>query len=257
MLERIREDVRSVFENDPAAKNLLEVLTAYPGLHALWIHRVAHYFYGKSLFTLARIISHLNRFITGIEIHPGAAIGRRVFIDHGMGIVIGETAEVGDECLLYKGVVLGGTSTEKKKRHPTLHKGVVVGSNACILGAITVGEGAMIGSGSVVVRDVPEGATVVGVPGRVVRKVSAHQDTLGDLFQDKLQHADLPDPLVDVLGAWVKVLEKYEERLKKLEEHHHIVSEDLAQTFKKQVPFLDDKENKNKGPGSDGEEAEK
>jgi len=244
--DRIREDIDCVFANDPAAKNALEVLTTYPGLHALWMHRAARLLYGKRYFTLARMVSHLGRFLTGIEIHPGATIGRRVFIDHGMGIVIGETSEIGDECLLYKGVVLGGTSLAKKKRHPTLGKGVVVGSNACILGAITIGDGARVGSGSVVVKDVPAGATVVGIPGKVVRHSTASAEVCPDGgIDDKLQHADLPDPLIEILKSWTGLLERYEERIKTLEAHHNITSEDLAKAFKKEMPFLDDN---NSGP---------
>ncbi|HDN67463.1 MAG TPA: serine O-acetyltransferase, partial [Firmicutes bacterium] len=168
MLRMIREDIQTVFNRDPAAKSALEVIMCYPGLHAVWLHRVAHWLYRRNRFLVARFISHINRWLTGIEIHPGAKIGRRFFIDHGMGVVIGETAEIGDDCLLYQGVVLGGTSLKKEKRHPTLGNNVVVGAGATILGAIKVGSGAKIGSGSVVIRDVPEGATVVGIPGRVI-----------------------------------------------------------------------------------------
>jgi len=239
MFARIREDIKSVFDNDPAAKNLIEVVLTYPGLHALWLHRIAHRLYKAGFFTLARMVSQFNRSVTGIEIHPGAVIGRRVFIDHGMGVVIGETAEIGDDCLLYKGVVLGGTSTEKKKRHPTLGRCVVVGSNACVLGAITIGHGARIGSGSVVVRNVPAGATVVGVPGRVVRTAEV-EHSLGDQFQDKLQHADLPDPLVEVMTTWMRILEKYEERIKRLEQHHQILSDNLAQSLKDEMGIFSD-----------------
>jgi len=238
MLARIREDIQSVFDNDPAAKGKVEVLLTYPGLHALLSHRVSHKLYQWGWFTTARLLSHMSRFLTGVEIHPGATIGRRVFIDHGMGVVIGETSEIGDDCLLYKGVVLGGTTTEKKKRHPTLGCGVVVGSNACVLGAINIGDGARIGSGSVVIRDVPDGATVVGVPGRVVRSLGKDEVVLGDQLHDKLQHADLPDPLVDMLSSWVKTLEKLDQRIAACEEHHHIRGEDLAQSFKEDIPFL-------------------
>jgi serine O-acetyltransferase len=231
MFSRMISDVQAVFDNDPAARGKLEVMLTYPGLHAIWMHRVAHIFYKIHLFTIARFISHLGRFLTGIEIHPGATIGDRVFIDHGMGIVIGETAEIGDECLLYKGVVLGGTSLVKKKRHPTLGKGVVVGSNACVLGDIKIGDCARIGSGSVVIKSVPANATVVGIPGKIVRKKATE-------FDDKLQHADLPDPLIETLSAWMKLLEKYEIRIKELEKHHDIDSKDLSEEFKKEIPFL-------------------
>ena len=155
MIQRASEDVRTARARDPAARSTAEVLLAYPGVHALWVHALAHGLYAHRRFTLARVVSHGGRFLTGIEIHPGARIGRRVFIDHGMGVVIGETAEVGDDCLLFKGVVLGGTSLARGKRHPTLRRGVTVGSNACILGPIEIGEGARVGAGSVVIKSVP------------------------------------------------------------------------------------------------------
>lgn len=172
MFARMREDIRSVFHRDPAARNTFEVLTAYPGLHAIWWHRLAHGLWVRGFKWLARMVSNWARFTTGIEIHPGAQIGRRFFIDHGMGVVIGETAVVGDDVTLYHGVTLGGTSWNKGKRHPTLEDGVVCGAGAKILGPITVGAGARVGSNAVVTREVPAGATVVGIPGRVVRKVS-------------------------------------------------------------------------------------
>jgi serine O-acetyltransferase len=168
MLSRIKEDIASVFERDPAARSTLEVLTCYPGFHALQIHRVSHWLWGSGLRFLARLSSHMGRWLTGIEIHPGATIGRRVFIDHGMGVVIGETAEIGEDCTLYHGVTLGGTSWNKGKRHPTLARGVVIGAGAKVLGPILVGEGAKIGSNAVVVRDVPAGATAVGIPARII-----------------------------------------------------------------------------------------
>lgn len=168
MFERLREDVATVLERDPAARSSLEVLLCYPGIHAVALHRLAHRFWRAGLTTLARCVSHLGRFATGIEIHPGARIGRRVFFDHGMGIVIGETAEVGDDCTIYQGVTLGGTSLNGGKRHPTLGAGVVVGAGAQILGPFAVGAGARIGSNSVVVKAVPAGATAVGVPARVI-----------------------------------------------------------------------------------------
>ncbi len=168
MFARLREDIACVFERDPAARSTWEVMTCYPGFHALTMHRLSHWLWGHRLRWLARLNSHLTRFLTGIEIHPGATIGRRVFIDHGMGVVIGETAEIGDECTLYHGVTLGGTSWNKGKRHPTLARGVVIGAGAKVLGPIAVGEGAKIGSNAVVVRDVPAGATAVGIPARII-----------------------------------------------------------------------------------------
>ncbi|WP_119155727.1 serine O-acetyltransferase [Caldimonas tepidiphila] len=171
MFEHLREDIACILERDPAARSKWEVLTCYPGLHALVLHRRAHGCWKRGWRWLGRFISHLNRFLTGIEIHPGATIGRRVFIDHGMGVVIGETAEVGDGCTIYQGVTLGGTSLARgAKRHPTLGPGVIVGANAQVLGAFTVGEGARIGSNAVVVKEVPPGATAVGNPARILQK---------------------------------------------------------------------------------------
>ena len=183
------DDIKGVFERDPAARNVIEVLTCYPGLHALWLHRIAHFMWKIKIPLFPRMLSHFNRFITGIEIHPGATIGKRFFIDHGSGVVIGETTEIGDNVLLYSEVVLGGTSLKKKKRHPTLEDNVVVGAGAKVLGAITIGKGAKIGAGSVVVKPVPEGATVVGIPAKIVKKEEPKEKT-------DLQHGDLPDPIL-------------------------------------------------------------
>jgi len=176
MFKRMREDIRSVFDRDPAARSVWEVLTCYPGMHAVWMHRIAHWFWGHRLRWLARFTSHLARFFTGIEIHPGATIGRRFFIDHGMGVVIGETALIGDDVTLYHGVTLGGTSWNKGKRHPTLENGVVVGAGAMILGPITIGAGAKVGSNAVVVKEVPAGGTAVGNPARVVLREEGDKD---------------------------------------------------------------------------------
>ncbi len=175
MFRNLRENIASIFERDPAARTTWEVLTCYPGLHAVTIHKLSHWFWTHGLRWLGRFTSHLSRLATGIEIHPGASIGRRVFIDHGMGVVIGETAELGDDVTLYHGVTLGGTSWSKGKRHPTLERGVVVGAGAKILGPITIGAGAKVGSNAVVVKDVPPGATVVGVPGRLVEEGTPQQ----------------------------------------------------------------------------------
>jgi serine O-acetyltransferase len=172
---RLKEDIKTVFAKDPAARSVLEVLLCYPGLHALWFHRIAHAFWGKNLKLIARLVSHIGRFLTGIEIHPGAKIGRRFFIDHGMGTVIGETAEIGDDVLMYQGVTLGGTSLKKDKRHPTIGHGVVIGAGAKILGPIRIGHGARVGAGTVVTRDVPDQATCVGVPGRLIFKPSSQK----------------------------------------------------------------------------------
>ena len=211
MFERLKEDIQTIRERDPAAKNYVEILLCYPGLHAIWFHRIAHFLYKKKWHTTGRLISHLSRGLTGIEIHPGATIGRRLFIDHGMGVVIGETTEIGDDCLIYKGVVFGGTTLEKKKRHPTLGNRVIVGSNSTILGAITIGDGAKIGSGSVVVKAVPPGATVVGVPGRIVESLTPEKLDLD------FEHGNLPDPLSDIMKMLLQLHSKLEERVKRLE----------------------------------------
>jgi len=218
-VERLREDVEAIKENDPAARSGVDVLLVYPGLHALWLHRAAHGLWTRDKRLSARLLSYVNRFATGIEIHPGATIGRRVVIDHGMGIVIGETATVGDGCLLYKGIVLGGTSLERKKRHPQLGNNVVVGSNACILGAIEIGDGARIGSGSVVVRPVPPAATVVGVPARVIVPK-------GQRFDAALDHANLPDPTTEMIRALAVQNEQLRERLVRLEERLGVEHDD-------------------------------
>jgi serine O-acetyltransferase len=210
MFRTIREDIQTVFNKDPAARSVLEVLTCYPGLHAVWMHRVAHFFWRHNLKLLGRMISHWNRFLTNIEIHPGAAIGRRFFIDHGAGVVIGETAEVGDDVLMYQGSGLIGTSTKKEKRHPTIGNNVVIGAKALVLGAITIGDGARLGAGSVVIKPVPPGVTVVGIPGRVVEK---KEQSVMDL-----EHAKLPDPVADAIKVMLKEHDSMEDRLKKLEE---------------------------------------
>jgi serine O-acetyltransferase len=201
----IREDIRTVFEKDPAAMSTLEVICCYPGLHAIWMHRIAHFLWDKHFFFLARLLSHISRMLTGIEIHPGAKLGKRVFIDHGSGVVIGETAEVGDDVLIYMGVVLGGTALERTKRHPTIENDVVLGSGAIVLGPITIGRGAKVGAGSVVIRPVPPGATVVGVPARIAEpqpSVSAGQ----------LDHNKLPDPMLSVVSQMLDRLSRLEDK---------------------------------------------
>jgi serine O-acetyltransferase len=194
MLENIRRDVAAAMERDPAARSRLEVVLCYPGVHALFFHRLAHRLWGAGWVVAARFVSHVSRFFTGIEIHPAARIGAGVFIDHGMGVVIGETAEVGEDVTLYQGVTLGGTSLKREKRHPTIERNVVVGTGAAVLGALRVGEGARIGGGSVVVADVPPNSVVVGIPGKVIyrdgKRVAPHVD---------LEHADLPDPLTKAI----------------------------------------------------------
>jgi serine O-acetyltransferase len=210
---RIREDIQNVFDKDPAARSVVEILTCYPGLHAIWLHRIAHALWGAGLLFLARLLSSVSRFLTGIEIHPGATIGRRIFIDHGMGVVIGETAEIGDDVLIYKGVVLGGTTLEKRKRHPTIADGVVIGSNAAVLGDILVGRDARVGSGAVVIKPVPAGSTVVGVPGRIVRGPGAPKKALLEL-----RHADLPDPVAEAIRVLLDTVEELEQRTYRIED---------------------------------------
>lgn len=210
MFRHIREDIQTVFDKDPAARSVAEVLFCYPGLHALWAHRVAHFLWCHHVRLPARMLSHLTRFFTGIEIHPGAHIGRRCFIDHGAGVVIGETAEVGDDVLMYQGASLAGTSLKKEKRHPTLGNNVVIGAGAIVLGAITVGDGARVGAGSVVIHPVPPGVTVVGIPGRAV--------TREDKTAAQLEHGQLPDPVAEAIRLVLKEQDKLEERLEKLEE---------------------------------------
>jgi len=208
----LKEDVKTVFQKDPAARSWIEVVLCYPGLHAIWSHRFAHYLWKHKFYFIARLLSHITRFFTGIEIHPGAKIGRRFFIDHGMGIVIGETTEIGNDVLLYKGVVLGGTSLEKKKRHPTLGNNIIVGSNAIVMGAITIGDNARIGAASVVTHSVPANATAVGIPARV--SVGNTQDEI-----NKLEHAKLPDPVADAMKYVLNEQRKLKERIDKLEKN--------------------------------------
>ena len=212
MFERMRKDVQAVFKRDPAARNLCEVIFCYPGLHAIWLYRLAHFLWVREFISLARFISHISRFLTGIEIHPGAKIGRRFFIDHGMGVVIGETSEIGDDVLIYQGVVLGGTTRERKKRHPTIGNYVVIGAGATILGPVKIGDGARIGSGSVVVKSVPAGATVVGIPGRVMERKKRLVKPLIDL-----EHGKLPDPVAEAVNILVERIGELEDRTKELE----------------------------------------
>ena len=201
MFKTIREQIDTVFRRDPAARSVLEIVLCYPGFHAVVLHRMAHRLYRSGWFTPARMVSQFSRTLTGIEIHPGATIGKRFFIDHGMGVVIGETAEIGDDVLLYQGVTLGGTGKVTGKRHPTIGNGVVVGTGAKILGNIRIGDYSKVGAGSVVVRPVPDQSTVVGIPGRVVRGLDP---------TDALEHGNLPDPegqLIDELARRVAELE--------------------------------------------------
>ncbi len=206
----IREDVRTVFSKDPAARSTLEVVLLYPGLHAIWAYRISHSLWKHKWRFVPRWISESARFLTGIEIHPGAQIGRRFFIDHGMGVVIGETAEIGSDVLMYQGVVLGGTALEKAKRHPTIGNDVVIGTAAILLGPITIGDGARVGANSVVVRSVPPGVTVVGVPGRVVEDQKTGTTPL--------EHGKLPDPFAMVINLLIAENSVMEQRVRRLEE---------------------------------------
>ncbi len=212
MFDQMKRDVRTVLERDPASRSALEVVLCYPGVHAIWMHRVAHGFWSRGWVTPARVLSHVGRFLTGIEIHPAAKLGRGLFIDHGMGVVIGETAEVGENVTLLQGVTLGGTSLKREKRHPTLGDNVVVGAGAKILGGFTIGSGSRIGAGSVVVREVPPNSVVVGVPGRVTSRDGQKVSGID------LNQIDLPDPLARTLEQLVDrlhVLESELERLKR------------------------------------------
>lgn len=207
MFKRMKSDIQAVFENDPAARSRFEVIFTYSGLHAIWSHRMAHFLYHRRWYTLARIVSQVSRFFTGIEIHPGAVIGERLFIDHGMGVVIGETCEIGDDVVIYQGVTLGGSGKEKGKRHPTIGNNVVIGSGAKILGSFTVGDQCNIGANSVVLREVPSGSTVVGIPGKIVRQ--------GGKRLDRLSH-QLPDPVVDTMRELQEQIVQLQKELKGL-----------------------------------------
>lgn len=201
-IKTIKEDINAIFERDPAAKNIVEVLLCYPGFHAISLHRISHALYKRNWVILPRLISNIGRFLTGIEIHPGATIGRKVFIDHGTGVVIGETAEVGDNVTIYQGATLGGTGKDKGKRHPTIGKNVVISCGAKVLGPFKVGDNSKIGSGSVVLKEVPPNCTVVGVPGRIVKKENVRlESSLDDNGSSEidLEHGKLPDPIVDEL----------------------------------------------------------
>lgn len=211
MFETVRRDIHAALERDPAARSRWEVLLCYPGVHALWFHRLAHRVWRRGWLVPARLVSHLGRFFTGIEIHPGAKIGRGLFIDHGMGVVIGETSEIGDNVTLYQGVTLGGTSLKREKRHPTLGRNVVVGAGAAILGAITIGDGSRIGGGSVVVNDVPPNSVVVGIPGKVIYRDGKRVGTTPDL-----EHTDLPDPLAKTMEQLLDRIHALESELESL-----------------------------------------
>ncbi|QPG06454.1 serine O-acetyltransferase [Salinimonas marina] len=254
MFSRIKDDIRGVFHRDPAARNTFEVLTNYPGLHAIWIHRVAHRLWRANFKWLARSLSTFSRWLTGIEIHPGAKLGRRFFIDHGMGVVIGETAEIGDDVTLYHGVTLGGTSWQAGKRHPTLENNVVVGAGAKVLGPITIGEGAKVGSNSVVVKSAPAGSTVVGIPGRIVLSQGTRQEAEQKTdkrnciaqkygFDAYAISPDNPDPVANAMGIMLEHMHQMDHKVEEMcgvirsmggdvctDNLHSLSKEDFAET---------------------------
>jgi serine O-acetyltransferase len=242
MWERLREDLDCVFDRDPAARTRLEIITTYPGFHAVLTHRLSHALSNRGFPWLARIISNVARWFTGIEIHPGAKIGRRFFIDHGMGVVIGETAEIGDDCTLYHGVTLGGTSWEKGKRHPTLGCDVVIGAGAKVLGPIQIGDDVRIGSNAVVLKDVPDGATVVGVPGRVVGGSRSDQEQRREAIARKMgfdaygSTKDAPDPVANAINNMLDHIHAMDKRLEDLCRGLKSLGVDVADL---QLPDLD------------------
>lgn len=205
----LKQDIEVVFDQDPAARTYVEVLLTYSGLHAIWAHRVAHALYKKKFFFVARLISQISRFFTGIEIHPGAQIGRRFFIDHGMGVVIGETCEIGDNVTIFQGVTLGGTGKEKGKRHPTIKDNALIATGAKVLGSITIGENSKVGAGSVVLHDVPDHSTVVGIPGKIVIQN-------GEKIRKDLDHHKLPDPISELLKDMDNEMKTLKDEIKKL-----------------------------------------
>ncbi|GEA04640.1 serine acetyltransferase [Alteromonas sp. KUL17] len=253
MFARIKDDIQGVFHRDPAARNTFEVLTNYPGLHAVWLHRISHKLWKAEWKWLARSLSTFSRWLTGIEIHPGATLGRRVFIDHGMGVVIGETAEVGDDVTLYHGVTLGGTSWRAGKRHPTLKKGAVVGAGAKVLGPIVIGENAKVGSNSVVVKDIPDGATAVGIPGRIIISKQKEMNASVNPERDKIAQKygfdayavapDNPDPVANAMGIMLEHMHQMDTKVEEMckviqslggdvctDNLHNISAEDFAET---------------------------
>ena len=224
MLKKVKDEFDCIFQRDPAAQSYFEILTCYPGVHALLLHRASHRMWNLGLHWPARFLSHIGRWLTGIEIHPGAEIGCRVFIDHGMGVVIGETAVIGDDCTLYHGVTLGGTSWKKGKRHPTLGSGVVVGAGAKVLGPITVGDGARVGSNTVVLKNVPPGATVVGIPSHRVNPDRKAQDAQRQAIADKIgfeaygMTADMSDPVANAIDHLLEHILKLKEQVEALQD---------------------------------------
>lgn len=222
IIDRMREDIRVVFDRDPAARTTLEVVLAYPGLHAIWMYRAANWLWRRELKLLGRIVSDFARFITGIEIHPGATIGRRLFIDHGMGVVVGETAEIGDDVLIYQGVTLGGTSMKKEKRHPTIEDQVMISAGASVIGPVRIGRGSRIGAGAVVVSSAPPFSTIVGIPGKVIEGETARQDIVG------LDHAHLPDPVARAINGLLDKLNQLGIRMEEIEERQDCLEDKVV-----------------------------
>lgn len=250
MFDGIREDIQTVFKKDPAARSLLEVLS-YPGLQCLWMHRIAHWLWRRRLYMPARLLSQFNRFMTGIEIHPGAQVGRRFFIDHGLGVVIGETAVIGDDVLMYHQVTLGGTSLERTKRHPTIGNGVLIGMGAKILGPITIGDHCKIGANAVVNKDIPDHCTVVGIPGRIVRREGVRAEDLS-VMDNTINRVDPRDDTIREMISRIELLEQHSEKLQELIDrleaheglpHHPVHSHDHYHTaFPEAERFLSEKE---------------
>ena len=223
VMNRIREDIQAVFDRDPAARTTLEVVLAYPGLHAIWFHRAAHWLWEHHAKLLGRLVSELSRWLTGIEIHPGAKIGRRLFIDHGMGVVFGETVEIGNDVLIYQGVTLGGTSLKKEKRHPTLEDHVMVSAGASVIGPVRIGEGSRIGAGAVVVSSAPPWSTIVGIPGKVIEGDNARHDVM------ELDHAKLPDPVARAMGNLIDKLNRIGVRMEEIEERQDCLEDKVRE----------------------------
>ena len=223
VIDRLKEDIQAVFDRDPAARTPVEVVLAYPGLHAIWLHRGAHWLWEHNAKLLGRLVSEFSRLLTGIEIHPGARIGRRLFIDHGMGVVIGETAEIGDDVLIYQGVTLGGTSLKKEKRHPTLEDHVMVSAGASVIGPVRIGQGSRIGAGAVVVSSAPPYSTIVGIPGKIVEGDNARHDVM------ELDHAKLPDPVARAMSNLVDKLNRMSARMEEIEERQDCLEDKVSE----------------------------
>ena len=223
LFSRLREDIQAVFEHDPAARTKIEVLLAYPGLHALWFYRIAHRLWEADFKLLGRLVSELARWLTGVEIHPGARIGRRVFIDHGMGVVIGETTEIGDDVLIYQGVTLGGTSLKKEKRHPTIEDHVMISAGAAVIGPVTIGRGSRIGAGAVVINSAPPYSTIVGIPGKIVEDAAKRRAAA------ELDHVHLPDPVARAINGLVEKLNDLSVKVAELEERQECLEEKVAE----------------------------